>query len=426
MSTWTAGETTVPNYRARLASLLPAMQLAYLVLLWPLIYARNIVTADLANGPVADAEPFLLNRLFFPGVAAIAVLILVAERHRLARFHVTGFFLLAGLFCYLALAVNWSLAPSTSLSKLVLLGIQVIGLLPSVLLARRIEEVVRPMFWVMVITIVVNLMALLVLPSTPIGHPGIYSHKNTLGEIAALGGMFLLYGVTRSNWRIRMTGLALIPVVLLLFYMSQSKTSLALFLVCPLLAAAAVFTSRFLRISLPVQIVVVAVAAGFLLSGQVGGFSFRDISTLVSGDSTFTGRTEIWDFALSAIAERPMTGYGYQSFWGIGDASSQAQMPDGFLKRTPHAHNGYIDLLLQGGLVALAIFLAMLLMALWWVERVGDEHTGMGYFATTLLFYLMLLNLLETSWLQGLSASSTLTMLFILSASVIRERRMLT
>lgn len=426
MTLWYAEErSTEPNYRIRVAQMLPALQLCYFVLLWPLIYARNIPTADLTTGPAVELQPFLLNRLFFPAIAAIAILIFIAERHKLSRFHPVGLALFAGLFAYLGLAVSWALVPSTSLSKVILLALQIASIVPAALMAHRVEDVVRPMFWVMAATLVTNMLAVGVIAPTPIGFAGIYSHKNTLGAIAALGGLFALYGITRQGeGRVRAMGFFMLAAALALLLLSRSKTSTGLFLACPALALCAVFARRYLRIALPILIVVTAIPAVFLLSGAVDGISYHNVSTLISSDGTFTGRTELWDFALLKISERPWLGYGYQSFWGIG-AASPAATTEGFLQRAPHAHNGYLDLMLQGGVILLLIFSLQLLLTAWWIDRLTDRDPGLGFFATATLLYLLLLNLLETDWLQGLSGTSMMSTLLFLLAATERKGRLL-
>jgi hypothetical protein len=407
-----------PGFRTRLAAALPVLLFGYFLILWPLIYGRDTVTADLATGPMPEVQPQLLNRLVFPALAAIALILLVAERHRRPmRFHLLGAVLVGGFYAYLGATALWALEPATSLSKFALLALETITLVPAVLSARRVDDLMRPLFWLTAATLSINLAAVVVLPPTPIGHAGIYAHKNTLGAVALLGGLFALYGTTRGDARMRLAGCALLPIVGLLLVLSRSKTSLALLFVVPVLAFAAGFLGRRLRIALPVVLVIGAGVAIFLASGAIDGVSYADLSRMVSGDDTFTGRTELWRFSLQAIAERPAFGWGYQSFWGI-ESSPQALLPDGFLRRTPHAHNGYLDLLLQGGMVALVGFLAMLAMVARRIDRLGDVDPGLGFFATALLLQAILLNLLETDWLQGLSATSMLTTLLVLVAAV--------
>jgi O-antigen ligase len=90
---------------------------------------------------------------------------------------------------------------------------------------------------------------------------------------------------------------------------------------------------------------------------------------------------------------------------------------------SPHAHNGYLDILLQGGLIALTLFALLQLMVSLWIDRVIDVDPGLGYFLTSTFLYMLLQNLLETDWLQSLSGSSMLVTLMILLASVAENGR---
>lgn len=414
------------GYRLRLLRLLPALLVVYVVLVWPLLYARGTVTADLVTGPMPETQSYLLNRLVFPMLAALAMVLSVAERHRLGRFHLAGALLVGGFFAYLGATALWALAPSTSAAKFALLMTQVIPLAAAALAARRVEEVMVPLFWVMAATLLVNVLSVAVVKSTPIGFPGIYAHKNSLGNMAAVGGFFGLYGLAFRRGARAWAGAAMVIAAVGLLVLSRSKTASGLFVLVPFLALGALVVRRHLRIALPILLVAAALPAGFLLGGGVSGFSYHDLSMLVSGDGTFTGRTEIWSFAATHIAERPVFGYGYQSFWGIGDLSPAASLPDGFVSRTPHAHNGYLDLLLQGGTVALVLFVVLLVMVARWIDRLDDADPRLGLLATTILFYLIVQNLLETDWLQGLSGTSLLGSLWIVLAAGRRDGRALT
>ncbi len=42
----------------------------------------------------------------------------------------------------------------------------------------------------------------------------------------------------------------------------------------------------------------------------------RKLMEAIMPDATFTGRTEIWQLGLQAVSQRPLTGYGYSTFWG--------------------------------------------------------------------------------------------------------------
>ncbi|GAB4466029.1 MAG: hypothetical protein OHK0037_21380 [Elainellaceae cyanobacterium] len=87
----------------------------------------------------------------------------------------------------------------------------------------------------------------------------------------------------------------------------------------------------------------------------------------IGGDPTFTGRTEIWSFLIDKISERPWLGYGRSAFWApqtnnnILVAQRVSYYGSLLGLEITHAHNGFIDLLLDLGWVGFAIFLGSFL-----------------------------------------------------------------
>jgi len=72
------------------------------------------------------------------------------------------------------------------------------------------------------------------------------------------------------------------------------------------------------------------------------------------GGSTLTGRTEIWQEALTAIKQQPVFGHGYLAskfMWTTrrGDLEEVA----------PHMHNGFLETLYNNGLIGLVFLLGM-------------------------------------------------------------------
>ena len=73
-------------------------------------------------------------------------------------------------------------------------------------------------------------------------------------------------------------------------------------------------------------------------------------------DATLTGRTDLWQLTTDMIWKQPWIGYGFGGFWqGLNGAES------GYILRaitwTPsHPHNGYLQLLLDLGILGMSIF----------------------------------------------------------------------
>jgi exopolysaccharide production protein ExoQ len=80
--------------------------------------------------------------------------------------------------------------------------------------------------------------------------------------------------------------------------------------------------------------------------------NFTQILALMDKDPTMTQRTVIWAEVLPSIARHPLQGYGYSSFWtGLSGESMQAVLTTGWMEG--QAQDGYLDVLLQLGLIGL-------------------------------------------------------------------------
>ncbi|MGB3865844.1 MAG: O-antigen ligase [Xanthobacteraceae bacterium] len=81
-------------------------------------------------------------------------------------------------------------------------------------------------------------------------------------------------------------------------------------------------------------------------------------------DASFTGRSDIWGFVLTAIRLRPILGYGFAAFWGEpGAATLPVDNADAWAMEASHSHNGYLDLAVTVGLPGLLLCLVVFLYA---------------------------------------------------------------
>lgn len=105
-----------------------------------------------------------------------------------------------------------------------------------------------------------------------------------------------------------------------------------------------------------------------------------------SGD--FTGRTEIWIEAIKAIAGRPWVG------WGFDD--------NAYLIKTtgmPYTsyHNGYLDLMARGGVIALGLFFLLLGNWLYQVTKRTRVGSDIVPFAIPFVVSMLIYNLTEAT-----------------------------
>jgi O-antigen ligase len=174
---------------------------------------------------------------------------------------------------------------------------------------------------------------------------GVFSHKN---QASATMVIFIFIGLFVA--RARSAGLGILIVVLssIFLLLTRSKTSLAI-LPMTLLAAALITHVRRPVVGIAFALSVVAVF-NVLSIGSIYLEPVRHVLDAILTDSSFTGRTDIWQFALDHVAQRPITGYGFAAFWGSKEVVYG--MGEGYVwaNVAAHAHNDYLNLALTVGI----------------------------------------------------------------------------
>jgi O-antigen ligase len=129
----------------------------------------------------------------------------------------------------------------------------------------------------------------------------------------------------------------------------------------------------------------VLVLGVYLVSIGISPIIERFASTDVSGEHRFA----VWQGTLSAFRDFPVFGSGLGTFQYV----FRAYQPDGVDRYYDHAHNDYLELLLEAGVVGVLIaalfffFLFRIIMKAEWKGR--DVYLGAGFFAsiTTMAFH---------------------------------------
>jgi O-antigen ligase len=191
---------------------------------------------------------------------------------------------------------------------------------------------------------------------------GVCGQKNSFGEMLMVLSLFLIWDLLEERWagakrvrsRMPWDHLVLLLMGAWLLTLSQSKTSL----VCLLIGLALIFGRRWLDSrKTSGMVLLVALCLPFLsLTPQFRSMTAPMLEPL-GRDATFTGRSDIWEHITSTTVN-PLIGTGFYTFWGGpgGDAIREAMRTE-----VPNAHNGYLDLYLDGGWIGLALLLCLLL-----------------------------------------------------------------
>ena len=183
-----------------------------------------------------------------------------------------------------------------------------------------------------------------------------------------------------------------------LLFVSNSKTSLGLALLSPFLAGLILVARKLTRIS-PAIVPILTIVCYMVLSTLLD-FNISRLSYAIYGDSTFTGRTIIWDYAQKEIELKPLLGWGYQSFWLVGPGGPSLTAP-GWVKIMPNAHNGYLDTMLEMGYVGLFLLVVFIIATLHAIGRVADRDLRRAWLVLSLVLFIVITNGLESFWMRG-------------------------
>ncbi|MGI2902620.1 O-antigen ligase family protein [Tolypothrix sp. VBCCA 56010] len=181
---------------------------------------------------------------------------------------------------------------------------------------------------------------------------GIYGHKNHLGSMMVLSS-FTFFLLPKENSNLYKWAGLIFSVILM--ELSTSKTSLVLSFVLILIII------LYKNFRWQGKISVVFTNIGILILGCVAVLVLTYWIELLTGlgrDPSLTGRTPIWGYALTRLMERPLLGYGRGAFWAPNSqyaVEAGQAISSGWI--APHAHNGFVDLALDVGLIGLSLFL---------------------------------------------------------------------
>jgi O-antigen ligase len=186
---------------------------------------------------------------------------------------------------------------------------------------------------------------------------GAFGHKNVASAMMA---MMLFVGIYVARAGARLPGIAICALAAFFLFKAEGKSSTALFfVVLTLTSLAAVAHTFWLRavILLGPLLILNLLSVGTVISPALAA-----IAHMLPIDTTFTGRIDIWTFAVQALQSRLLTGYGFSAFWG---GSSIQNLPQGmeWAEFASHSHNGYLDTALTMGLPGLALLIAALVIA---------------------------------------------------------------
>ncbi|MGU3664391.1 O-antigen ligase family protein [Methylobacterium sp. A49B] len=379
---------------------------AVFVLLWNHLWLVDL--ADRSSLAAAEDGSALTQLLFLVtgGVMAWAI-------HRIGIRHLRSLATWPLMACglWLALTALLSIEPSLSLRRLTLLAIAA-GLSAGVLIvARSPRQLALTLAGAALVILIASYLAVALVPNLAIhsafdvnsdpSHPGlwrgIFPQKNEAGAAMVILVIVGLYVATAAS---RVLGWTIVLLAAGFLVASGSKTAIALLpVILAVTGLCQVFTGGFAR-----SLLLLGPVIGFSLIsiGSVLVAPIRDAVGALLTDATFTGRSEIWQFAIDNIFIRPWRGWGIGAFWMTERTMYGGSEELTWVNSANHSHNAYLDTALIGGFPFLALTVVAFVLAP--VRDLQRAAGGTRLDAETLLFLRL--------WFLGLVSASFETVLY--------------
>lgn len=347
----------------------------------------------IGEGTAADGS--LQRQLLWMAVYALSGLVLVSQSTSIVHIP-RGTFFLWMFLGFSVISVYWSNYPEISTRRLVaLLGSTLFGIYLAVRYSRK--DLIKLLLWVTGIGAILSLVLAVTIPHAGIGPGtgwvGIFGQKNSLGRMMVLVIVVWVFHLIERP-KNRMMSVTMLAMAVALLLLARSTTSLVIVGgIIPIIVALR-FTQRHGSIALPLLLAINVAFVGAVLWSSS---SWSMILKLLGKEPTLTGRTNVWREIWPFIQDRYWNGYGYGGFWVDEDGPS-GQLWDRLFLVIPGAHNGFLDLWLDVGLIGLMLFaIAFFATARRSWQLVMRQSDVTDIFPLVFLILLLALNFTESS-----------------------------
>jgi O-antigen ligase len=258
---------------------------------------------------------------------------------------------------------------------------------------------------------------------------GLTFGKNQMGQLASLGVVFWFHAWLGKEVKLRWILLCGISALICLYWSHSSTSLIAAMFALPFMLMLRHWP-KWLRRYTPYLLVgftLLILGYSLVVLKLIPGLDFllTPISAMTGKDLTFSSRTQIWDVINAHIIQHPWIGTGYSAYWTESLTSPSNEMQRLLFFYPGEAHNGYLDVINDLGVVGGVILLGYLFAFLRQSIRIlsFDRHLGSLYLS--LLFHQFFSNLSESHWFNYASVPfMIMSLATCTSARTLLQRRL--
>jgi len=137
-------------------------------------------------------------------------------------------------------------------------------------------------------------------------------------------------------------------------------------------------------------ILAVSITCVYLMLDATFGVTEFIVVDVLGRNMTFTDRVPLWNMLVDLGQKRPLLGYGYGAFW---TPERVAQIDDNLTQ----SHNGYLDVFLEGGVLAIALLGILLLSVFNNIRKHGAVDYECAVLRLSFLATILLANVTESA-----------------------------
>ncbi len=391
--------------RDRLAYILKGLPL-FLMLAWvtkafaPDLSAKSALLArDLElRLEIVSSSAALWKQLLLPVFTGVCLLWAIRSRKYINSYlSILVPMMIFGAF--LIISVLWSDHPDDTMRRAIRQVLLFTSVAGAVVISRSQDHFVNYLQFFSV-TLLIFEMSFLLVPHISFdvlgNFTGLHPAKNEFGGVA---GAFLLtavcvYRYYAESAREKKIAIFCIAGWTVLLILSGSKTPMGFVALLIPVALMSIHLLRLVSIGVIVLWLFILVVFPMFLIGI--GEAPIDFYRSMLPEEALTGRTGIWYHLLSDIKKDVFFGTGYGAYWGVGDIPEALDIKWSYYRFLHTAHSGFIDLVLELGVVPTVFWMLGLWMFLSFTRNSADP------LSISMIAYAMLHNCLETSFAHGL------------------------
>jgi exopolysaccharide production protein ExoQ len=311
------------------------------------------------------------------------------------------------IMAWIVASIGWSDFPSLTLRRASRELLEIISVVLLALSLQSREAILRLLFRAFFVINLFN-VASLAIPSsfTQIGFAGIYLSKNNAGlALACALPIFIIGVVDRTVSGSRLAAVFAFATSGAMLVLTLSKTAIGLTIVSLiLLLCTRVVLSRnvYGRMLAPLVLLLIALVSIITILS----FGISEVLTTFFGDATFTGRDQVWRYALYKASASPFQGVGYGALWQVGGEVKTSLKDAEVHWIANQAHNGYIDIFAQLGYVGLILLFVFLIhifirMLKYSSIQKSSRIFGLASYALYIFWGAIIYNVTESSFFRG-------------------------